>query len=49
MNEKPICPLLTAVIPGMKGGVATACQGEKCAWWIEHNQKCAITIMGKQK
>ena len=48
-NNKPICPLLTSVAPGMRGGVATACQKDKCAWWIEDKQKCAITVMGGSK
>ena len=48
-NNKPICPLLTSVAPGMRGGVATACQKEKCTWWIEDKQKCAIAVMGGSK
>ena len=48
-NNKPICPLLTSVAPGMRGGVAKACQKEKCAWWIEDKQKCAIAVMGGSK
>lgn len=48
-NNKPMCPLLTSVAPGMRGGVATACQKEKCAWWIEDKQKCAIAVIGGSK
>ena len=43
-NNKPICPLLTTIAMG--GTIATACQQEKCAWWIEDKQKCAIAVGG---
>jgi hypothetical protein len=43
-NEKKICPLLTTTVMG--GKVATVCQREKCAWWIEDKRKCAISVIG---
>lgn len=43
-KEKPICPILT--IPNNPAIVH--CQYERCAWWIEDKQKCAIAVMGKR-
>lgn len=44
MDKKPICPLLTTTVMG--GKVATVCQREQCAWWIERKQKCALAAIG---
>ena len=49
-EKKQICPLLTSVVPGMRyGKVATNCQKEACAWWVEDKQKCAVTVLGGTK
>lgn len=47
MNDKIICPLLTSTAMG--GTLATACQKEKCAWWVEDKQKCAIAAIGGER
>ena len=46
MDNKRICPILTAVAMG--GTIATACQREGCAWWVERKQSCAIEAMGRR-
>lgn len=46
MGDKPICPLLTA--SALAGVTAISCQREKCAWWVEDKQKCAIAIGGER-
>lgn len=46
-EEKQVCPIMSQ---GSIGGVvAIACQKEKCAWWIEDKQKCAIAAIGGEK
>lgn len=46
-ENKLICPLLTTTKMG--GTIVTACQEEKCAWWIEDKQKCAMKVMGGER
>lgn len=49
MNEdNKICPLFLAS-PSFETVVGCECCKEKCAWWVEDKQKCAITAMGGEK
>lgn len=50
-----ICPLLATntFLDGNKDKQikeqSVFCVKEKCAWWVEDKQKCAITAMGGKK
>ena len=52
---KAICPLLTAntVLGANENkqteGQPVSCAKERCAWWVEDKQKCAITAIGGKK
>ena len=46
-NNK-ICPLFLASL-AFKTEKGCKCRKEKCAWWIEDKQKCAVTAMGGEK
>ena len=48
MNENKICPLFLAS-PAFETVIGCECRKEKCAWWVEDKQKCAITAMGGEK
>lgn len=49
MNEdNKICPLFLAS-PAFGTYKGCECRKEKCAWWVEDKQKCAITAMGGEK
>lgn len=46
-NEK-LCPVLTLnTFVGTSDAIR--CSKEKCAWWIEDKQKCAIAVIGGKK
>lgn len=55
MNNDTICPLLTvrAVVKNGNTMIPVAqpvtCEKEKCAWWVEDKQKCAITALEGKK
>ena len=55
MDTSLICPLLTTRIVIQEGNTAKpitppiACLKEKCAWWVEDKQKCAVTAIGGKK
>ena len=42
MNDEKICPLL---LTSWETGLAT-CRSEKCAWYCEQTQRCAIAHLG---
>ena len=54
-NKEIICPLLTTntVIDEngtIKNGTQPVfCIQDRCAWWVEDKQKCAITATGGEK
>lgn len=45
---KKLCPLYIAS-PVFETVAGCECQQEKCAWWVEDKQKCAITAIGGEK
>lgn len=50
MKNNSICPLLTAN-ETIKGNDPqfVPCLKERCAWWVEDKQKCAMTAIGGKK
>lgn len=48
MNKEKLCPIFSVAdaIAGCEEDCE--CQKEKCAWWIEDKQKCAITVTGSK-
>lgn len=47
MNENKICPLFLAS-PAFETAKGCECRKEKCAWWVEDKQKCAIAVGGER-
>lgn len=49
-NDKNItlCPLFY-MSPEFNTLKSFECIKERCAWWVEDKQKCAITAMGGEK
>ena len=42
------CPIFF-ICPECNTLESCLCRKEKCAWWVEDKQKCAITAMGGEK
>ena len=54
-EDRAICPLLTTntVVDEDRsikiGTQPVFCVEEKCAWWVEDKQKCAIAVISAKK
>lgn len=55
MDNSLICPLLTTRTVVKEGNTVkpdttpVACLKERCGWWVEDKQKCAVTAIGGKK
>lgn len=49
MNDinKPGCPMSYNVPPGMSNDHTYDCMEERCAWWCEDAQKCAVLVLAE--
>ena len=46
MNEQKICPLLAAG-DSDHTPLSAQCKGDRCAWWEEERDCCALVSMGQ--
>lgn len=46
MNEEKLCPLFSIVDATAGCEEDCTCFREKCAWWVEDKQKCAVALTG---
>lgn len=46
-TNKPGCPMAYNVPPDMSNKHTYDCMEERCAWWCEDAQKCAVLVMAE--
>lgn len=51
MNDtyKPGCPMPSNVPYDMATNDTYNCMGERCAWWCEDAQKCAVLVLAESQ
>lgn len=49
MNDEKLCPLFVMTNALCSYKTPYMCVKEKCSWWLEDKQKCAIAVMGGKK
>lgn len=49
MNDEKSCPLFVMTNALCSYKTPYMCVKEKCSWWLEDKQKCAIAVMGDKK
>lgn len=49
MNDEKLCPLFVMTNALCSCEAPYMCVKEKCSWWLEDKQKCAIAVMGGKK
>lgn len=49
-EERQFCPVISGrIIPNRGGTTRLFCYKEKCAWWCESSERCAIKEIALKK